>query len=91
MCVRLRAERSNHVWSHDFVEDRTYDGRKFRMLCVIDEFTREALAILVKRRLNAMDVLEVLGDLIIVRGAPARRRSDALTFNPDHPAGAGQW
>jgi hypothetical protein len=46
------------------------------MLCVIDEFTREALAILVKRRLNAMDELEVLGDLIIVRGAPAFIRSD---------------
>ena len=42
-CVRLRAERPNHVWSYDFVEDRTQDGRKFRMLCVIDEFTREAL------------------------------------------------
>jgi hypothetical protein len=41
-CVRLRAERPNHVWSYDFVEDRTHDGRKFRMLCVIDEFTREA-------------------------------------------------
>ena len=75
-CARLRAERPNHVWSYDFVEDRTHDGRKFRMLCVIDEFTREALAILVKRRLNAMDVLEVLADLIIVRGAPAFIRSD---------------
>ena len=52
-CVRLRAERPNHVWSYDFVEDRTHDGRKFRMLCVIDEFTREALAIRVKRRLNS--------------------------------------
>ena len=52
-CVRLRAERPNHVWSYDFVEDRTHDGRKFRMLCVIDEFTRQALAIKVKRRLNS--------------------------------------
>lgn len=43
-CVRLRAERPNHVWSYDFVEDRTHDGRKFRMLCVIDELTCEALA-----------------------------------------------
>jgi putative transposase len=57
-CVRLRAERPNHVWAYDFVEDRTHDGRKFRMLCVIDEFTREALAIRVKRRLNSTDVLE---------------------------------
>lgn len=75
-CVRLRAERANHVWSYDFVEDRTHDGRKFRMLCVIDEFTREALAIRVKRRLNSVDVLETLADLIILRGAPAYIRSD---------------
>jgi transposase InsO family protein len=44
-CIRLRPERANHVWAYDFVEDRTGDGRKFRMLCVVDEFTREALAI----------------------------------------------
>ena len=75
-CVRLRAERSNHVWSYDFVEDRTHDGRKFRMLCVIDEFTREALAIRVKRRLNSTDVLETLADLMILRGPPAYVRSD---------------
>ena len=75
-CVRLRADRPNHVWSYDFVEDRTHDGRKFRMLCVIDEFTREALAIRVKRRLNSTDVLETLADLMIVRGPPAYVRSD---------------
>jgi hypothetical protein len=43
-CVRLRPEHANHVWTYDFVEDRTRAGRKFRMLCVVDEFTREALA-----------------------------------------------
>ena len=75
-CVRLRAERPNHVWSYDFVEDRTHDGRKFRMLCVIDEFTREALAIKVKRRLNSTDVLETLADLMILRGPPSYVRSD---------------
>ena len=75
-CVRLRAERANHVWSYDFVEDRTHDRRKFRMLCVIDEFTREALAIRVKRRLNSTDVLETLADLMILRGPPADGRSD---------------
>ena len=47
-CIRLRPERPNHVWSYDFVEDRTHDGRKFRMLNVIDEFTRECLAIRVE-------------------------------------------
>jgi transposase InsO family protein len=75
-CLRLRAERPNHVWSYDFVEGRTHDGRKFRMLCIIDEFTREALAILVKRRLNSMDVLEILADLILMHGTPAYIRSD---------------
>jgi transposase InsO family protein len=75
-CMRLRAERPNHVWSYDFVEDRTHDGRKFRMLCVIDEYTREALAIRVKRRLNSTDVLETLADLMILRGPPAFVRSD---------------
>lgn len=48
-CVRLRLERPNHVWAYDFVEDRTRDGRKFRMLNVVDEFTRECLAIRVAR------------------------------------------
>jgi len=75
-CVRLRPERPNHVWSYDFVEDRTHDGRKFRMLCLIDEFTHEALAIRVKRKLNATDVLETLADVMILRGPPAYVRSD---------------
>ena len=74
--MRLRAEGPNHVWSYDFVEDRTHHGRKFRMLCVIDAFTREALAIRVKRRLNSTDVLETLADLMILRGPPAYVRSD---------------
>jgi transposase InsO family protein len=75
-CLRLRAERPDHVWSYDFVEDRTQDGRRFRMLCVIDEFTREALAIRVKRKLSSIDVLETLADLMILRGPPAYIRSD---------------
>ncbi|MEI7791846.1 MAG: IS3 family transposase [Alphaproteobacteria bacterium] len=75
-CVRLRAERPNHVWSYDFVEDRTHDGRKFRMLCLIDEFTHEALAIRVKRKLNSTDVMETLADVMILRGPPAYVRSD---------------
>ncbi len=75
-CVRLRASSVNHVWSYDFVEGRTHDGRKFRMLCLIDEYTREALAIRVKRRLNAQDVLETLADAMIARGTPAHIRSD---------------
>ncbi len=75
-CVRLRPERSNHVWSYDFVEARTHDGRKFRMLNVIDEFTRECLAIRVDRKLRSSDVIDVLSDLFIVRGVPGHIRSD---------------
>ena len=75
-CVRLRASWPNHFWSHDFVEGRTHDGRKFRMLCLIDEYTREALAIRVKRRLNAQDVLETLADAMITHGTPEHIRSD---------------
>ena len=75
-CVRLRPERRNHVWSYDFVEDRTHDGRKFRMLNIIDEFTKEALAIRVARKLNSTDVVDALTDLFILRGPPEFIRSD---------------
>ena len=75
-CIRLRAERPNHVWSYDFVEDRTHDGRKIRMLNIVDEFTREALAIRVARRLNSTDVIDVLSDLFMLRGVPGHIRSD---------------
>lgn len=75
-CVRLRPERPNHVWAYDFVEDRTRDGRRFRLLCVVDEFTREALAIRVARKLGAAEVIDVLSDLFILRGVPAHIRSD---------------
>ena len=75
-CIRLRAERPNHVWSYDFVEDRTHDGRKYRMLNVVDEFTHECLAIRVSRKLKAVDVIDVLSDLFILRGVPGHIRSD---------------
>ena len=75
-CIRLRAEHRNHVWSYDFVEDRTHDGRKYRMLNVIDEFTHECLAIRVARKLKAIDVIDVLSDLFILRGIPGHIRSD---------------
>jgi putative transposase len=67
-CIRLCPEYPNHVWSYDLVEDRTHDGRKFRMLNVIDEFTRECLVIRVNRKLKAVDVIDVLSDLFILRG-----------------------
>jgi len=75
-CVRLRPEYSNHVWSYDFVEDRTHDGRKFRMLNILDEFSRESLAIRVDRKLNSPSVIDVLTDLFILRGVPGHIRSD---------------
>jgi len=59
-CIRLRAEHRNHVWSYDFVEERTHDGRKFRMLNIIDEFTHECLAIRVSRRFRSIDVISDL-------------------------------
>jgi putative transposase len=75
-CLRLRAEYPNHVWSYDFVEDRTHDGRKYRMLNLIDEFTHECLAIRVARKLKATEVVDVLSDLFILRGVPGHIRSD---------------
>ena len=74
--IRLRPEHPNHVWSYDFVESRTHEGRKFRMLNVIDEFTRECLSIRIARRLNSTDVIDVLSDLFILHGVPGHVRSD---------------
>ena len=75
-CIRLRPEHRNHVWSYDFVEDRTHDGKKYRMLNVVDEFTHECLAIHINRKLKAIDVIDVLSDLFILRGVPDYIRSD---------------
>ena len=75
-CVRLRPEYPDHVWSYDFVMDRTRDGRPVRMLTLIDEYTRECLAIDVSRQIKAADVLEQLADLFIFRGFPEYIRSD---------------
>lgn len=66
----------NDVWSYDFVSDQTEDGRTLRMLVVVDEFTREALALEVGRHFTSADVLSVLECLIEVRGAPKHIRSD---------------
>jgi putative transposase len=79
-CVRLRPERANHMWAYDFVEDRTRDGRKIRMLNVVDEFTRECLCIRVGRKLGSSDVIDVLADLFIARGAPGYIRSDNVLY-----------
>jgi len=75
-CVRLRPAHRDHVWSYDFVKTRTSDGRAVRLLAVIDEYTRECLAIDVARRVSADDVLERLGRLFTLRGVPGHLRSD---------------
>ena len=75
-CIRLRPEYRNHVWSYDFVHHRTDDGKAFRTLNILDEHTRECLAIRVKRKLNSTEVVDALTDLFILRGVPAFIRSD---------------
>jgi len=75
-CIRLRPQFKEHVWSYDFVMDRTADGRAFRMLNIIDEYTRECLATLIKRRITSQDVIYQLFQLIIFRGIPEHIRSD---------------
>jgi transposase InsO family protein len=75
-CIRQRAEHKDHVWSYDFVFERTHDGRPIRMLTLVDEFTRECLAIDVERRLDSEDVLERLEALFVSRGTPEYIRSD---------------
>ena len=75
-CVRLRPAYRDHVWSYDFVHHRTHDGRAFRLLTLMDEYTRECLAIDVARRLTSEDVLERLSDLFVRRGVPDYLRSD---------------
>jgi transposase InsO family protein len=75
-CIRLRPLYKHHVWSYDFVADRTHDGRPLRMLTVIDEHSRECLAIEVARKLNSEDVLETLTRLFVEHGPPDYIRSD---------------
>ena len=75
-CVRLRPQYRDHVWSYDFVHCRTDNGRAFRTLNILDEFSRECLTIRVQRKLNSTDVIDALTDLFILRGAPAYIRSD---------------
>ena len=69
-CVRLRPERANHVWSYDFVSAMTHDGRSLRLLTLIDEYTRECLAIRVARRQGSQEVIETLADVMLLRGIP---------------------
>ena len=75
-CVRLRPERKNHVWSYDFVEDKTIDGRKIRFLNIIDEFSHECLASVPRRSWHTNDVIELLAGVMLLNGTPEYLRSD---------------
>jgi transposase InsO family protein len=75
-CVRLRPTHRNHVWSYDFVADRTHDGCPIKILTVIDEHSRECLAIVLERRLQSDDVLSCLTELFVKHGPPEHIRSD---------------
>ncbi len=75
-CIRLRPEHKDHVWSYDFVMARTSDGKAFRMLNIIDEYSRECLRILVKRNITSQDIINQLFELFIFRGIPEHIRSD---------------
>ena len=75
-CIRLKPEHKDHVWSYDFVTARTSDGRAFRILAILDEYTRECLATGVNRRITSPDVLDQLFHLFLFRGIPEHIRSD---------------
>ena len=75
-CIRLRPEYKDHVWSYDFMIDRTADGRAFKILNIIDEYTRECLAMLIARKIKNQDVIDLLFHLFIFRGIPEHIRSD---------------
>ena len=75
-CIRLRPEYKDHVWSYDFMIDRTADGRAFKILNIIDEYTRECLAILVSRKIRNQNVIDLLFHLFIFHGTPQHIRSD---------------
>jgi transposase InsO family protein len=75
-CIRLKPEYRDHVWSYDFVMDRTSDGRLFKILTLLDEYSRESLALRVDRKLTSKEVIDVLSDLFLYRGIPDYIRSD---------------
>ncbi len=75
-CLRLKPLFKDHVWSYDFVADRTHDGRPFRILTLIDEYSRECLALKVRRKFKAQDVVGVLAEEFLKKGLPVHLRSD---------------
>ena len=92
-CVRLRPERANHVWSYDFVSAMTHDGRTVRMLTLIDEYTREGLAIRVARRLGSYEVIEALADVMLWRESRKTfaRTTDRNSWRGNYGSGWAMW
>ena len=76
-CIGLGPEYKDHVWSYDFMTARTADGSALRILGIIDEYTRQGLAALVKRRITSENVIDQLSDLFIFRAVPGHIRSDS--------------
>ncbi len=75
-CIRLRPAYKDHVWSYDILEDKTYNGKKFRILNIIDEYSRECLLSFASRRITSIEVVEFLAELFCNRGLPEYIRSD---------------
>jgi putative transposase len=75
-CIRLRPDHKDHIWSYDFVKEHTEDGKAFRVLNIIDEYSRECLAALVERKIKSEDVLDQLFNLFVFRAVPEHIRSD---------------
>ena len=75
-CIRLRPEHKDHVWSYDFVIEHTVNGKAFKILNIIDEYTRESVGVKVERKIKAQDVIDKLFDLFVLRGIPENIRSD---------------
>ena len=74
-CIRRRPAYRHHVWAYDFVADRTQDGRPLKLLTIVEEYSRECLAIMVARGLRSIDVLETLAELFVTHGVPVHIRS----------------
>ena len=75
-CVRLRPTHRNHVWSYDFVMDRTHNGRPIKIMTIIDEYSRECLALVVERKIKSDDILDCISNLFLIYGVPEHIRSD---------------
>jgi putative transposase len=75
-CIRLRPQHKDHIWSYDILEDKTYNGKKFRILNIIDEYSRECLLSFASRRITSIEVVEFLAELFCSRGLPEYIRSD---------------